>query len=193
MPPSGRRFGWNSFRDNMGNQSERYVETIAVYREERVKVYGISRRENLGLAISSFPPQYWSTLGEQLEREAAAVGPFELVSGQSVGESGFELQLLLPAAAVPKLISRLECYFELKEAGATWRTVTPVTMLYLHGPHFQERYGIAETAFAALAAGGIEILIAGCAGTSMCLVTPGHQGDQALQQLQATFLIPTTP
>ena len=193
MPLSGRRFGWNSFRDNMGNQSERYVETIAVYREERVKVYGISQRAHLGLAISSFPLQYWSTLGEQLERHAASLGPFELVTGQMVGDTGFELQLLLPAAAVPELITRLECQPGLKEFGATWRTVTPVTMLYLHGPHFQERYGIAETAFAALAADGIEILIAGCAGTSMCLVTPGHQGDQASRQLQETFLIPTTP
>jgi aspartokinase len=177
----------------MTNQGERYVETIAVYREERVKVYGISRREELGLAIVSFPPQYWGTLGEQLERVAASVGPFEMVTGQAVGETVFELQLLLPGAAVPELITRLECHPGIKEAGATWRTVTPVTMLYLHGPHFQERYGIAETAFAALAAGGIEILIAGCAGTSMCLVTPGHQGDQGLQNLQETFLIPTTP
>ena len=55
------------------------------------------------------------------------------------------------------------------------QTIAPVELIYLHGPHFQDRYGIAEAALSPLQKADIPILAAGCSGTSVYIVVPENR------------------
>lgn len=57
-------------------------------------------------------------------------------------------------------------------------------MLYFHGPHFGDRYGIFNAAAACLENEGLELLLAGCTGASVTLVLPMGQGTAAVSALK---------
>jgi aspartokinase len=175
---------------NSTNPGGGYVETIAVYREERVKVYGITRRDGLCLAIFRYPVQNLRGWGQRLAALQATIGRFELVTGQSEAADLFQLQLVLPETAQNGLTAAAASWP--RETGTEWRSLLKVTMFYLHGPHFQDRYGIADIAVNALVDAGLQLLLSGCAGTSMYLVVPATQGDKGMEILRQTFLIPTS-
>lgn len=173
-----------------------YVETIAVYREERVKVYGITLRRGLSLATLDLAGQACGELGRCLATLPIDCHRFDLVTGQYSGDDRFQLQLLFDQISQPTLVSTLESVLNSSGiAGDEARTGllvrTPVAVLFLHGPHFQDRYGIADVAFSALAEGEIPILLSACAGTSMYLVLSDQLAEAGMELLRRTFLIPT--
>ena len=52
----------------------------------------------------------------------------------------------------------------------------PVEMLYFHGPHFGDRYGIAHIAGHALQKEDIRYIAMGCSAASVHLLFPEHTG-----------------
>jgi aspartokinase len=66
-------------------------------------------------------------------------------------------------------------------------------MVYLHGPHFQDRYGIAEAALAPVLAASIPLLASGCSGTSIHLVVPADCAARTVDCLGQTFVIDHRP
>ena len=66
----------------------------------------------------------------------------------------------------------------------------PVDLLFFHGPHFQDRYGIAETAFSALDHSRVRVHAAGCTGTSVYLVADSGQGKLIREMLSDAFTVP---
>jgi aspartokinase len=167
------------------------LETIAVYKEERVKVYGITEKTGLALVIIGFPASRIEQWGQLIVLMENHMERFELVTYHATNKSMTELHLVLDPKKVVPLNDMLK-----KWAGTNrqveFRLKQPVDLLYLHGPHFQDRFGIADIAFNALLRNDIEILISGCAGTSMYLVTPANQGQDSRKILAETFLIPTS-
>ncbi len=165
------------------------METIALYKEERIKVYGITRKSGLILVVLSFPATHLELWGERIEEISNHTQKFEFVTYHAASQSMTELHLLIDRKIIDPLnemLTRLEKNTRQTEL----KLIQPVDILYLHGPHFQDRYGIADTAFNALLHNNIEILVSGCAGTSMYLVTPTSRGHIALEVLTETFLIP---
>jgi aspartokinase len=71
--------------------------------------------------------------------------------------------------------------------------VTPVEVVFFHGPHFGDRYGIAETAFGALADNGIQVIAGVCSGSCVYLVTPEGGAEDVVRVLSGTFEIPKAP
>ena len=167
------------------------METIAVYWEARVKVYGITTRHGLVLGVLRFSAErldYWSGRIVELEDPLPR---FELVTCQIAGINGMEVLLVIEEEGRQTLLQLMREWLD-RDPSAQFATEGPVDMIFLHGPHFQDRFGIADTAFAALAKNGVPILLSGCAGTSMYLVFPEGKGEAAKRILTDTFLIPTT-
>lgn len=165
------------------------METIALYKEERIKVYGITRKSDLILVVLSFPANQLELWGQRVDEISNQTQRFELVTYHAANKSMTELHLLIDQKTIDPLRETLTQWKKnTPQTGLKFKQ--PVDILYLHGPHFQDRYGIADTAFNALLPNNIEILISGCAGTSMYLVTPAFQGQIALEILNETFLIP---
>jgi aspartokinase len=167
------------------------LETIAVYKEERVKIYGITKKTGLTLVIIGFPASRIEQWGQLIVLIENHVERFELVTYHATNKSMTELHMVFDQKKIDLLNDVLKKWVGTNQQ-AEFRLKQPVDILYLHGPHFQDRFGIADIAFNALLRNGIEILVSGCAGTSMYLVTPASQGQDVKKILAETFLIPTS-
>jgi len=162
------------------------METIAVYWEAPVRVYGLTEKRSRVLLRLEFPEDrlaHWSGVVSELE----SCGDFELVFLQ---KSGNHCHLLLvpgesdPAETRTRLEQRL-----VKEADTALHHLAPVAVLYLYGPHFQDRYGIAEAALGPLKRAKIAVHAMGCAGTSVYLVVDDDAADSARAALAETFVL----
>ncbi len=68
--------------------------------------------------------------------------------------------------------------------------LTPVAGLFLHGPHFGDRYGIAHTLVSALEAAHISLLALSCTISSISLIIRQHELAAAQVVLRNTFAAP---
>jgi hypothetical protein len=68
--------------------------------------------------------------------------------------------------------------------------LTPVAGIFLHGPHFGDRYGIAHTLVAALAQAHISLLALSCTISSISLIIRQHELAAAQVILGNTFAAP---
>lgn len=159
------------------------METIAVYWEERIKVYGITAQYNLTLANITFSRSDLASIASILRHLESQINRFELVTCQDFSD-----------------VMRIHLLYEQQHSnwvadsfnGKDVQTTTPVDLIYLHGPHFQDRFGIIDSTLAALRAHGIFTICSGCAGTSMYLVFTEGVGREADRILTENFLIPTS-
>ena len=165
------------------------METIAVYWEARVKVYGITGKPALAMGVLHFPAEHIGLWSERLMELEAALKCFELVTCNGAEEGRMQLSTVIETSGRDTLLQLMNGWLEGELS--QFLMVDQVDLVFLHGPHFQDRFGIADTAFSALANNNIRIMLSGCAGTSMYLVFAGGEGDTAMKILTDTFLIPT--
>ena len=62
-----------------------------------------------------------------------------------------------------------------------------VAALYIHGPHFGDRYGIANTLVRALDSANVSLLALGCTVSSISVIVGKEDLAAAVQALEATF------
>lgn len=167
------------------------METIAVYKEERVKVYAITEKNHLALASLRFPAKDIEIWGLRVIDLEDCVQRFELVTYHAADKKNTELHLLIDGNKANNFSDRITAWIQ-NDSDTVFSLRQPVDVLYLFGPHFQDRFGIADTAFNALGQNGIDIFVSGCAGTSIYFVTPENRGRDGVTILTNTFLIPTT-
>jgi aspartokinase len=67
---------------------------------------------------------------------------------------------------------------------------SPVELISFQGPHFADRYGIADSAFKALDNQGIPIIIAACSGAAVYIVLPENKLHEARFFLSEAFEVP---
>lgn len=165
------------------------METIAVYWEARIKVYGITGKPGLAMGVLQFPSEHFGYWSERLIELEAALKRFELVTCHGAEADRMQLSVVIEASGRDTLLKLMNGWLEGERT--QFLMEDQVDLVFLHGPHFQDRFGIADTAFSALANSNIRIMLSGCAGTSMYLVFAGGEGDTAMKILTDTFLIPT--
>lgn len=166
------------------------MQTIAVYWESKVKVYSITHVTDLSMVRLTFPLKATEKVGKALTDLEDSVQRFELVTQDCVNSTLSQFNLFIRRSKqemakgiLTNLATKLQTKITLN---------SPVELIYLHGPHFQDRFGIVEVAFSALKSGNIEIIAAGCAGTTIYIALPHKQGESASQILRKTFIIPIT-
>ncbi len=167
------------------------METIAIYWEKQVKVYGIMLKSNLILShlkLGKDADLPWHNLLTQVDRLPVN---FELITSMS-DKDGSPLLLVV-------LDSEQHETFEkgLKDRETKLQTTFPlhkknIELIYLHGPHFQERFGILARALEPLYKESIETIVTGCAGNSMYIGVPDGQGTKATAILKSTFQTPSS-
>ena len=62
-----------------------------------------------------------------------------------------------------------------------------VAALYIHGPHFGDRYGIAHALVKALESKGVSLLALGCTVSSLSVIVSEQNLVPAVQALEASF------
>jgi aspartokinase len=67
---------------------------------------------------------------------------------------------------------------------------SPAELVFFQGPHFGDRYGIADVAVEALAGKGVEMTAIVCSGACIYIVLPEGKSEEAVLILAETFEIP---
>lgn len=158
------------------------METIAVYWEPRIKTYGFQRITDLALLEFSLPLSHIKNGGEIfLQDDLKTLQPKFIISHVMHHEIFFIVCLPLQEGR--------DFHTSLKKApdATPCKCIHPVSILFFHGPHFGDRYGIADATFSTLSKAGVDILASGCSSASVFLVLATHDIDKAEKALNETF------
>jgi aspartokinase len=161
-------------------------EVICSYQEQVIKVYNIARQTDLQLWSGVLT---WSRLGD--------LG----VALQAMGDLGFKLPFLVAQTEQDERLLLAFCLAQdegqqaaailAKHLNVDELTHCPrVGAVFLHGPHFGDRYGITNALVTALANAAITPLAISCAVSSMSVVVRTSDLESTLHALQSRFQIP---
>ena len=165
------------------------METVAVYWEPKIKTYGFKDVRDLSLLAIEFQSGQLPEWGSDLcEMDDLGIR-FELVLTQLKKENVLQLYLLFDRNLEEALIKHI-CQVIRKDAGETFHITSPVEMVCFFGPHFGERYGIADAVFKALTPESIPVLVASFSGSIIYLVVPEGMAKKAKALLTDTFEVP---
>ena len=158
------------------------METIAVYWEQPIKTYGFQKVTDLILIEFSYPVREITSLGRILSRDTLQIVKSEFIIAQESGEM-ISITLCLSEKEYR------DFWVSLAQApGSTPCEYTyPVGIIYFHGPHFGDRYGIAEATFSALSQADIKIVASGCSASSVFVVLAQDNIARAENVLSDTF------
>ncbi len=166
------------------------METIAVYWEDRIKTYGFSEASGLALVQWHASPEELTGLGLGLLQDTGEpdIGML-LVLGQTSGDRATAFGLLVERQWEDQTIGRLQDLLG-ETARESICSRSPAGLIHFHGPHFGDRYGIADAALGTLAEHDIPFLAVACSASSIYLVLPESWMAETRDALMESFLRP---
>lgn len=165
------------------------VETVAVYWEPIIRVYGFDVRKDVSLVEITFRAENTQALGHTLLELREQDMGFIMVLLETTGDGNLRLCLVLKPEIAEKCRDHLENSVQ-KGYTLAVKVIEPVEVLFFHGPHFQDRYGIVEALFRSLDQQQIALHLVGCTGTSVYLVVGAGEAERAREMLSRDFVVP---
>lgn len=165
------------------------METIAVYWEPVIRVYGFESLKSVAFAELVFTEDQLEQCGNILESFTDSSIGFRFVLLQVVESNTYRLSIGVKNEFAEKLLQHLE-QFSYVGSDISVQVKQPIDILFFHGPHFQDRYGIAEKAFRAINRDTISLHAAGCCGTSIYLVVGDGEAKLVQNMLASDFIVP---
>jgi len=168
------------------------LETVAVYCEPKLKTYGFKKATDLSL-LSWVADAKWTAACGQIFRKLGASGlKFRLVTARGSENGRITIHLLIDSGMETAVRSQFEHMSEPileNDEGIHW--VSPVEMLFFHGPHYGDRYGIVDLVFGVLERESIPVILWACSASSIYLVLPHKTAQHAVAVLSEAIEIPT--
>ena len=167
------------------------METSAVYWESRIKIYGFQKTPDLcliELILNTDQMEECAYCIQELDDQGVR---FDLTLAQRSGDNKFYLYLIVKCEWEKQITEHIQKTIQ-TDAGGILRVQPNVAMIHFQGPHFGDRYGIAETVFGVLIDNDIPILASGCSGSAIHLVFPENSAEAAARLLSAAFEVPRT-
>ncbi|MGC8492108.1 MAG: hypothetical protein ACP5SH_10260 [Syntrophobacteraceae bacterium] len=157
------------------------------YDEQVITTYGFMRQAGLDLWSCSLPVEEIDRFGSFLYElgELRSKLPF-LISTTALTEEIVYFSFALGVELREKASQMLEKHLSRSDGCRTG----PVSVIFVHGPHFGDRYGIARAFTSALREGGVSILALSCAVSSISAVIAGSDPDRAVECLKTRFQTP---
>ena len=157
------------------------------YNEPIISIYGFTNQTGLDLWNISLPVEQFGDFGGFLSElgELNIKLPFLISNFLSLDQDlnfSFAMSrewLETAKKAIHKHLPGLSCYCQ-----------RAVSLILLHGPHFGDRYGIAQALVTALRGSSIPLLALSCAVSSISAVVAGDDPDKAIEALSTRFHIP---
>ena len=168
------------------------METIAVYREAIVRIYGFI--VTTGLAMLNFRVEVDArgAPGAAASIEGYRHLRFEVAVSLGTDNATYERLILSDVDQVAPMRSFIEKRFG-KSAVQSLTVTTPVDLISFQGPHFGDRYGIAETAFRAVENADVPVLASGFSSSTVYMVFPGGTASRVKRCLAEVFTVPEGP
>jgi aspartokinase len=165
------------------------LETIAVYWEDRIKTYGFAETAGLSLLRWTALPDELPGLGSGMEEEGAAGIGMLLVLGQGSEAPSVTFGLLVERQWEERMTRRLRDLLSGRSRGSVTGH-SPAGLIHFYGPHFGDRYGIADAGLRVLADRDIPMLAMACSASSIYLVVPEARMEAAKNALAEVFVRP---
>ena len=165
------------------------METIAVYWEPKIKIYGFNEITDLILLGVSLTLKQMPPMGLMIKEMAETNIKILLVLGQHSEDGKLSLYLLIEKKWEERMINHLRQLI-VGDIGDSIHITSPAGLIYFHGPHFGDRYGIANSAFGVLAKNGIPVLASACSAASIYLVLHEEKLENAKKFLSEAFQLP---
>ena len=167
------------------------METSAVYWEPKIKIYGFQETVDLSLIELTLKAEQINSWGFCVNELDDRGVHFNLALVQWSDENKLYLCLIFHRKWERRIIDHIQKKIK-ADAGEYFRVESPVELIYFQGPHFGDRYGIADSALRILTDNNITILASGCSGSAIYLVLPGKSIKKAGQLLMSAFEVPQT-
>ena len=165
------------------------METIAVYWEPVIRVYGFELIKDADLIRLRVPISKIGQLGRKISHLSTTGANFVLTVLQYIDPNWAEICCVMKKEHHLKCMANIAVIVkEIDEL--TLHNQTDIDVLFFHGPHFQDRYGIVAAAMEVLLDQQTTLHLAGCAGTSIYLIIPGGTAEKTKTALAAAFTIP---
>jgi hypothetical protein len=161
------------------------METIAVYWEPRIKTYGFNQRVGLTMVSLLLPTGSSDADHDRFNPAVAAAGDLVLTFAVPTAQGDLRLNFLLDEAAAGQLTAALSSVCSSGSRDA--RVETGVELVHFNGPHFGDRYGIADAALQALRRAEVRPLGVVCASASVYIVLPRQTAEKVCRFLAETF------
>ena len=158
------------------------METIAVYWEQPIKTYGFQKVTDLILVEFSYPVKEIVSLGEILSRDTLQKVKSEFIIAQESGE-----MISIALCLSEKEYGNFRVSLAQASRSTPCEFTHPVGIIYFHGPHFGDRYGIADATFSALSQADIKLVASGCSASSVFVVLAQDDIARAENVLSHTF------
>lgn len=165
------------------------LEVTASYWEARIKTYGFHRVIGLSLFDLILDVLALPSFGKAICRMGDEGVPVVLTFSQHTAQR-LSVCFVVPTGFEGRVRGRLQ--EEVRAGGAGVARIVPVEVVYFYGPHFGDRYGIAEAALRALAESGICVTAIACSGSCIYLVLLEGESEEAVRALSRSFEIPKT-
>lgn len=161
-------------------------QIICSYREEIVKVYNLTVRSGLDLWVLEAPFADMDRLAFVL----SAVGGVGINVPCMTAQEYMEEILLTACCFQSDQNASIRQIMERHLKGMHIECLGPATALSLHGPHFGDRYGIADALTGSLQKSHVQPLAMSCTVSSVMAVLWERDLDVALEALERRFEIP---
>jgi len=165
------------------------MQTIAVYWEPRIKTYGFQSATDLSLVEVKLPVQRITSMGLAIYELGEVPVGFQLVAAKTSGDETCKIYLLIRRHWETQALERVRMVEGVETKDGVF-VASPLEFLHFQGPHYGDRYGIAEAAFKALAFGSVPVLLAACSQSCVCLVLPETRLREAETCLAEVFQVP---
>ncbi len=165
-----------------------FREVVASYQEKKPKVYALEWQGEQGLFQIKINMDNLRTVGEAFRGLSQPDFPLAfLITGPSKEDRATNLFFCVPHSGMPNCEKILR---ELSDEARGTR-VASVASFSMNGPHFGDRYGIANDLLTAFEEAQVELLGLSCSVASISGVVPADQIHPAIQAIQGCFEVPS--
>lgn len=165
------------------------METSAVYWEPRVRTYGFEVHEKFAVWQLDIAAHGFRDWGARLARWQEADATYRWVHAQAGLDGTITLWVTCDAVNRKRIASFVDLASNARD-DVTPTLHWPVDVLFFQGPHYGDRYGIADYTFKALQRHDIPLLAMICCVNSVTLVLPDRWGLKTKAALSQEFEIP---
>jgi len=165
------------------------VETFAVYWEPKPKTYGFKEIIDLSLLNFEIRPGKMSQWGLWLMELSDLDIGFHLILAKYSTHQKLRFYILFEKIWGDRVLSYLGKKIDL-DSEKDFHLTYPVELISFQGPHFGDRYGIADTAFKAFEGQKVPALITVFAGAAVYIVLPEKKLQDARPLLLEAFEVP---
>ena len=159
-----------------------------MYWEPQIKTYGFQVVKDLALYNYRIPVDLPAEWVRAIKRIEDGPNRFHLLCAQLSESSELDLRLLCEPEQGVSLSRRIAA--EIPAADDRLQVTAPVELIFFQGPHFGDRFGIADFTYNALKEKSDLLLAAVFACASIYLILPEGAADETKTRLAAAFRIP---